>query len=34
LRLGSAAPLALAALTKAYETWLPDTMSHPQGANL
>jgi phosphoribosylformylglycinamidine (FGAM) synthase-like enzyme len=33
LRLGSAAPLALAALTKAYETWLPDTMSHPQGAN-
>ena len=34
LRLGSAAPLALAALSKAYESWLPAYMSRPQGANL
>jgi phosphoribosylformylglycinamidine (FGAM) synthase-like enzyme len=33
LRLGKAAPVALAALVEAYENWLPDTMSHPQGAN-
>jgi phosphoribosylformylglycinamidine synthase len=33
LKLGDAAPIALAALTKAYENWLPDTMSRPQGAN-
>jgi phosphoribosylformylglycinamidine (FGAM) synthase-like enzyme len=33
LRLGKAAPIALAALVEAYENWLPDTMSHPQGAN-
>ena len=29
----SAAPLALAALSKAYENWLPAYMSRPQGAN-
>jgi phosphoribosylformylglycinamidine synthase subunit PurL len=29
LRLGGASPIALAGLRKAYETWLPDTMSHP-----
>ena len=34
LRLGGAAPLALAALSKAYESWLPAYMSRPQGANL
>ena len=33
LKLGGAAPMALAALSEAYESWLPDTMSHPQGAN-
>jgi phosphoribosylformylglycinamidine synthase len=33
LSLGKAAPVALAALVEAYENWLPDTMSHPQGAN-
>ena len=33
LKLGDAAPLALAALSEAYENWLPDYMSHPQGAN-
>ena len=33
LRLGRATPIALAALSEAYESWLPDTMSHPQGAN-
>ena len=33
LRLGKAAPVALAALVEAYESWLPDYMSHPQGAN-
>ena len=33
LRLGGAAPLALAAMSKAYESWLPDTMSRPQGTN-
>jgi phosphoribosylformylglycinamidine synthase subunit PurL len=33
LRLGGAAPIALAALVEAYENWLPDYMSHPQGAN-
>jgi hypothetical protein len=34
LRLGQATPVALAALTKAYENWLPAYMSRPQGANL
>ena len=29
LKLGGAAPLALAALTQAYENWLPAYMSHP-----
>ncbi len=29
LKLGHAAPLALARLSEAYETWLPDYMSHP-----
>jgi phosphoribosylformylglycinamidine synthase subunit PurL len=33
LKLGGAAPLALAAMSEAYENWLPDYMSHPQGAN-
>ena len=33
LKLGDAAPVALAALSKAYETWLPAYMSRPQGAN-
>jgi phosphoribosylformylglycinamidine synthase len=33
LRLGQATPVALAALSEAYETWLPDFMSHPQEAN-
>ena len=32
LRLGGASPVALATLSKASETWLPETMSHPQGA--
>jgi phosphoribosylformylglycinamidine synthase subunit PurL len=31
LRLGGAAPLALAALAEAYENWLPNTMSRPEG---
>ena len=31
LRLGGAAPLALAALVEAYENWLPNTMSRPEG---
>jgi phosphoribosylformylglycinamidine synthase subunit PurL len=30
LRLGGAAPVALAALSEAYESWLPDYMSRPQ----
>ena len=33
LKLGGAAPLALAALSEAYESWLPAYMSRPQGAN-
>jgi phosphoribosylformylglycinamidine synthase len=33
LRLGGAAPVALAALAEAYESWLPDYMSRPQGTN-
>ena len=33
LKLGGAAPLALAAMSKAYESWLPAYMSRPQGAN-
>ena len=33
LRLGGAAPVALAALVEAYETWLPDYMSRTLGAN-
>jgi phosphoribosylformylglycinamidine synthase len=33
LKLGGAAPVALAALAEAYETWLPAYMSHPQGTN-
>ena len=33
LRLGGAAPLALAAMSKAYENWLPAYMSRTQGAN-
>jgi phosphoribosylformylglycinamidine synthase subunit PurL len=33
LRLGDAAPLALAALAEAYESWLPDFMSRTLGAN-
>ena len=33
LRLGEAAPVALAGLRKAYENWLPAYMSRPQGAN-
>jgi phosphoribosylformylglycinamidine synthase subunit PurL len=31
LKLGGAAPLALAALAEAYETWLPDYMDRPEG---
>ena len=34
LKLGAAASLALAALSEAYESWLPATMSRPQGVNL
>jgi phosphoribosylformylglycinamidine synthase len=33
LRLGQAAPIALAALAEAYESWLPDFMSRTLGAN-
>ena len=33
LKLGDAAPIALAALTKAYENWFPASMARPQGAN-
>ncbi len=33
LKLGEAAPVALAGLSKAYENWLPAYMSRPQGAN-
>ncbi len=33
LRLGGAAPVALAALRHAHESWLPDYMNHPQGKN-
>ena len=33
LKLGDSAPLALAALSEAYENWLPAYMSHPQGAS-
>jgi phosphoribosylformylglycinamidine synthase subunit PurL len=33
LRLGGAAPVALAALAEAYESWLPDTMSRTLGTN-
>jgi phosphoribosylformylglycinamidine synthase len=33
LRLGGAAPLALAALAEAYESWLPAAMSRTLGAN-
>ena len=33
LKLGDAAPVALAALSEAYENWLPAYMSRPQGAN-
>jgi phosphoribosylformylglycinamidine synthase subunit PurL len=33
LRLGKGSPVALAALVEAYENWLPNYMSHPQGAN-
>ena len=33
LRLGGAAPLGLAALAHAYETWLPDYMSRTLGTN-
>ena len=33
LKLGCAAPVALAALVEAYETWLPAYMSHPQGTS-
>jgi len=33
LRLGGAAPLAIAALTEAYETWLPTYMSRTLGAD-
>jgi phosphoribosylformylglycinamidine (FGAM) synthase-like enzyme len=29
LRLGAAGPVTLAALRQAYESWLPDFMSHP-----
>jgi phosphoribosylformylglycinamidine synthase II len=33
LKLGGGAPVALAALAEAYESWLPDTMSRPEGTN-
>jgi phosphoribosylformylglycinamidine synthase len=33
LKLGGAAPVTLAALSEAYETWLPNYMSHPQGVS-
>ena len=33
LRLGGAAPLGLAALAQAYESWLPDYMSRALGTN-
>ena len=33
LKLGGAAPLGLAALVRAYETWLPDYMSRALGTN-
>jgi phosphoribosylformylglycinamidine synthase len=33
LKLGGAAPVALAALSEAYENWLPAYMSRPQGTN-
>ena len=33
LRLGAAAPVALAALREAHETWFPDTMDRAQGKN-
>ena len=33
LRLGRATPIALAALSEAYETWLPAYMSRRQGTN-
>jgi hypothetical protein len=33
LRLDRATPIALAALSEAYETWLPDYMSRSQGTN-
>jgi phosphoribosylformylglycinamidine synthase len=33
LRLGGAAPIALAALAEAYESWLPDYMSRTLGTN-
>ena len=33
LRFGGAAPVALAALVEAYETWLPDYMSRTLGTN-
>jgi phosphoribosylformylglycinamidine synthase II len=33
LRLGGAAPVTLAALREAHETWFPDTMDHAQGKN-
>ena len=33
LRLAGAAPIALAALGEAHESWLPDYMNHPQGKN-
>jgi phosphoribosylformylglycinamidine synthase subunit PurL len=33
LTLGGAAPVALAALREAHETWFPDTMDHAQGKN-
>ena len=33
LKLGGAAPVALAALVEAYETWLPDYMNRTLGTN-
>jgi phosphoribosylformylglycinamidine synthase subunit PurL len=33
LRLGGAAPVPLATMSEAYESWLPAYMSRPQGAN-
>ena len=33
LKLGGAAPVALAALSEAYENWLPAYMSRSQGTN-